>query len=151
MVARLGLARRTLRHIEKASLFTRPVELNARLDQLIHVRRPDFIVVLRVPGSQQQSAVSNAILAQRSCASEGRGPAGVGPAEIVSPVRTDVTGTARKMFSLMRLWSLQQHDYMRLRALVWRWRRRPVVLGCWHRVDPAMLRKAPLVPPVDRQ
>ena len=87
---------------------------------------------------------------QRSRDSGGRGPAGDGPAEIVSPVRTDATETARKMFSPVRLWSLQQHDYMRLRALVWRWRR-PVVLGCRHRVDPAMLRKAPLVPPVDRQ
>ena len=36
---------------------------------------------------------------QRSRDSGGRGPAGVGPAEIVSPVRTDVTETARKRFS----------------------------------------------------
>ena len=59
------------------------------------MRRPDFIVVLRVPGSQQQDTVSKTILAKKL----GRGPAGVGPAEIVSPVRTDVTETARKRFS----------------------------------------------------
>ena len=65
------------------------------------MRRPDFIVVLRVPGSQQQDTVSKTILAKklRFFFLEGRGPAGVGPAEIVSPVRTDVTGTAQNVLT----------------------------------------------------